>query len=131
MVKKLIDPPNRIRAVREARVPKVTLRQVAEALGTTQTVISRVETGERPLYMHMARRIAEVLGVSVADLLNEEDNPYRLDDRERDVINAMRHGQAHVADAVHRVAESLNAFDPGAPAPPEPREDEHDTARRA
>jgi transcriptional regulator with XRE-family HTH domain len=119
MVKKIDNPPNRLREIRNARTPRVTLRNIAEALGTTQAVIARLETGERPLYLHTAQRIAGFLNISVADLLNPEDNPYSLDDRERAVIDAMRHGQSHVADAVHRVAESLTAFSPEAPTAPD------------
>lgn len=105
MVKKLENPPNRIREQRQAR--KLSLQFVADALNTTPTVVGRYETGERPITLHTLRLIARALKTNVGQLLNADDNPDSLNDQETVVIDAMRHGEPHVAEAVVRVAESL------------------------
>lgn len=105
--KKLDNPPNRIREVRTAMTPKVTLRQIADALGTTETQISRFETGERPVDLVWLQRIARVLRTEVGQLLNVEDNETSLTDEERIVLMAMRSGQPNVAQTLVRVAEGL------------------------
>lgn len=108
MVKKLDNPPNRIREQRKAR--GMTLQQVADKIGSTPTVIGRFETGQRPITLHVLQQIARAMGTDVGQLLNPEDNPASLDDRESGVIDAMRSGDPHVAEAVARVAESLASF---------------------
>jgi len=107
---KLENPPNRIREQREARVPKMTLTEMAARLGTSPAQIARFETGERPVTRDWLRRIADVLGTDIGQLLNPEDNPASLSDQERKVIDAMRYGEPHVAKTIVSVAESLVSF---------------------
>jgi transcriptional regulator with XRE-family HTH domain len=108
MVKQLDNPPNRIREVRKAQ--HVTLRDIAEALGTSQTQISRFETGGRPVDLIWLGRIARVLKVDIGQLLNAEDNQLAArDERERLVLESMRRGE-EIAGPVLKVAESLSSF---------------------
>lgn len=104
MVTKLENPPNRIREQRQAR--RLSLQAVADRLGTTRTQVHRFETGERDPDLSWLRRIATALGTDVGQLLNPEDNPYSLDDRERAVVEAMRENET-IALTVDRVAEGL------------------------
>lgn len=104
MVKKLDNPPNRIREQRQAR--GLTLQAVADRLGVTKTQISRFETGEREVDLPWLRRIAAALGTNVGQLLTPEDNPFSLDEREQSVIEAMRENEA-IALSLDRVAEGL------------------------
>jgi transcriptional regulator with XRE-family HTH domain len=108
MVKQLDNPPNRIREVRKGK--GITLRVIAETLGTSQTQISRFETGDRPVDLVWLGRIARVLGVDIGQLLNAEDNQLAArDDRERAVLESMRRGE-EIAGPVLKVAESLSSF---------------------
>uniref|UniRef100_UPI001B55DE38 hypothetical protein n=1 Tax=Rhizorhabdus sp. TaxID=1968843 RepID=UPI001B55DE38 len=54
-----------------------------------------------------ARRIAEVLGCLLVDLLSEKDNPYRLSDEERRLIKHYRTADEAQKALVSRVAEPL------------------------
>lgn len=64
--------PRRANRLAELRA-RAGLRQdeLAEAVGITQQQISKIENGRRPLTIEQARRIAQVLGCSPADLLPE------------------------------------------------------------
>ncbi|NLS27957.1 hypothetical protein S2M10_29590 [Sphingomonas sp. S2M10] len=106
MVKRLENPPNRIREWRKRR--RMTLLQVANALNTTQAQISRFEIGEREVDLAWLRRIGGVLSVSIGELLNPEDVPLaaRTED-ERAVLEAMRVGNDTTAPVLRRVAEGL------------------------
>jgi transcriptional regulator with XRE-family HTH domain len=111
MVRKLDNPPNRIREVRKGK--GMTLEQVAVQLGTTKTQIARFETGDRDPTLEWLRRIARVLGVDVGQLLSAEDNETSLDAVERAVVRTMRSGGPQIAQTVYRVAEGLGGFDAG------------------
>jgi transcriptional regulator with XRE-family HTH domain len=60
-------PGERIAAVRKAR--GLTQAQLAERIGIIQSLISDYESGRRRLYAEMLIRIAQVLRVSVDELL--------------------------------------------------------------
>lgn len=60
-------PGSRIAAVRKAR--GLTQAQLAERIGIIQSLISDYESGRRRLYAEMLIRIAQVLRVSVDELL--------------------------------------------------------------
>jgi transcriptional regulator with XRE-family HTH domain len=118
----LENAPNRIRELRMAR--GWSLRELAERAGTTsESQISRFETGERPVDMPWLQRIARALDLPVGDLLNPEDNPNAaMDDRERAVLESMRRGE-EIAGPVLRVAESLSQYraEPAQAEPEAPR----------
>ncbi len=52
----------------------MTQAQLAEGIGRSKSVISRIESGETQLDLEAARRIAQVLDVSIAAVLNIETN---------------------------------------------------------
>lgn len=113
MVTPLQNPPNRIREQRTKR--GVTLQDLADKLNTSKTQISRFETGEREIDLRWMRRIAHAMGLTVGDILNNDDVPASLDDRERHVLDAMRESEV-IASTVERVAESLREYQ-AEPAP--------------
>lgn len=51
----------------------LTQGQLAEYLHIDKTLLSRIETGERPLNLAYAKKIADLLNCSVDDLLSKED----------------------------------------------------------
>lgn len=59
---------NRLRDIRKQR--KLTLQQVAEACGTTNQMVSLLERGDRKLTVEWLEKLAPVLGVTVAELLD-------------------------------------------------------------
>ncbi|MBP2278177.1 MULTISPECIES: helix-turn-helix domain-containing protein [Sphingomonas] len=103
MTRLLDNPPNRIRELRTAK--RITLKAVAEALGTSQTQISRFEVGERPVTIDWLRRIAHALGTDAGDLLNSEDNRMAVrNEAERAVIEIMREGGTAASETVAELA---------------------------
>lgn len=81
-------PGNRIRALRKrAGLSQVDL---AEQVGLSQGQLSNLENGDRILSLEWMRRIAKALGCSVADLLDDDDNPERLAGDERTLIEQLR-----------------------------------------
>lgn len=98
--------PNRVRYWRLDR--GMTLKQAAGQLGMAFGHLQRIETGARELSTAWMKRIAEVLGVLPADLLNVEDGG--LDPRERLIVDTRRsipEPHRHTLDAV---AEAQQAF---------------------
>lgn len=107
MVKKLENPPNRIRELR--RAAGMTQADLADAIGVKQNLIGRYETGDRELSLARLRQIARALHTDVGGLLAPEDNGHGLDEREREVVGIMREGDAH-AEMIVKVAETAHAF---------------------
>src|SRR5436190_22262870 len=69
-----IDVGERLRAIRRSR--RCTLRTVATRSGLSESFLSQVERGRASASIASLRRIADALGVSVADLF-EPDGPPR------------------------------------------------------
>ena len=109
-------PDNRIRELRKRA--KLSQTQLGEAVGLHQTQIGNLENGSRNLTIEWARRIAKVLDVTVADLLGEQDNPDRLTDEERALLQLFRAAQPAQREMISRVAEPLAPFS-GAEPPAE------------
>lgn len=65
--------PNRIREAREIR--GLTQAELARRLGIAQTVLRRLETGERPLNTRMLGRISAMLCCNPRELLAAVDAP--------------------------------------------------------
>lgn len=84
----VMRPPNRIRELRQRAGLSQT--ELGNRVGLTQGQVGHLENGHRNLTLEWMKRIARELGVPVADLLTDEDNPDRLADPERDVVEAMR-----------------------------------------
>lgn len=53
----------------------MTQRELADRAGTTQYTVSEIELGHRDPHPSTLRKLASVLGVEVADLFKEVDNP--------------------------------------------------------
>lgn len=122
MVKKLSNPPNRIREQRLAKLVNgkaMTQAQLADAIGVKPNLISRYETSDREISLHRLRQIARALDTDIGGLLSPEDNAHGLDEREREVVDVMREGDAH-AEMITRVAETARNFGqpPAAPVTP-------------
>lgn len=62
---------NRIREIRKAQRPKLSLEKLAERTGITIPHLSRLERGERPLTGEWIEKISMALNVSPRDLLHE------------------------------------------------------------
>jgi transcriptional regulator with XRE-family HTH domain len=68
-----IDVGERLRAIRQWR--RCTLRTVAERSGLSESFLSQVERGRSSASIGSLRRIAEALGVTVADLFEPSGPP--------------------------------------------------------
>lgn len=64
---------NRIRLVRKRR--RMTLKQVAEAIGVNHGTVSRLERGEMRLDEHYLGLLARALGVDPVELLTDAPVP--------------------------------------------------------
>lgn len=96
------DPPNRIRELRQL----MDLSQAelgARAGGATKSQINKLETGGQELTLSWMRRIAGALTVTPADLLTDQDNPYRMTDIERELIDLFRGLSHHERDRMFRL----------------------------
>jgi transcriptional regulator with XRE-family HTH domain len=94
--------PNRIRELRQM----MDLSQAdlgARAGGANKSQINKLETGGQELTLTWMRRIAAALTVSPADLLVDDDNPYRLNDIERELIDLFRGLDRHDRDRMFRL----------------------------
>lgn len=60
----------RLRAARRRRA--LTLRELSDITGVGYDTISRIETGQQQPRISTARKLAEALGVEVADLMAED-----------------------------------------------------------
>lgn len=79
--------PNRIRELREAI--GMSQAELARCIHVTPPALQKVEVGSRGLDQQWMRRIAPALGVSPAELLPEEDNPWnpKTDDERELIVN--------------------------------------------
>ena len=69
-----VDVGERLREIRRQR--RATLRTVAERSGLSESFLSQVERGRSNASIGSLRRIAEALGVSVADLFEPSGPPH-------------------------------------------------------
>ena len=89
--------PNRLRELREAR--GLTLRDLAERVGTSNQQISHLELGKRQLTMDWMGRVAAVLGVHPWELVAELP-PQPLSDREQRMLDNFRRLSAERQDSL-------------------------------
>jgi transcriptional regulator with XRE-family HTH domain len=68
---------NRLKTLRKAK--KLTLQQLADAVGTTHQQIMRLEKGERKLTPDWLKRLAPALGVAPLEILADEANVFHAD----------------------------------------------------
>lgn len=107
-------PDNNIRKLRKSA--DLTQAELGQAVGLHQTQIGKFENGDRNLTIEWARRIARVIGdklqqrITVADLLGDEDMPYRLTDEERALVEHFRTADDGQRQLIHRVAEPISSY---------------------
>jgi len=68
-----VDVGERLRALRRSR--RATLRTVAERSGLSESFLSQVERGRSSASIESLRRVADALGVSMADLFEPDGLP--------------------------------------------------------
>lgn len=101
-------PDNRIRELRKRA--GLTQAELGAKVGLHQTQIGNLENSGRNLNLEWARRIAKALNVTTAELLNDDDNPYRLSDEERELLHNYRAATAEQRAILARVAEPIAPF---------------------
>lgn len=104
----VMRPGNRLREMRVKA--KVSQKALALATGVTQGAISNLENGKRALTVEWMRAFARALGCAPADLLDEQDNPYRLQDDEREFVRIYRAASAEDKEKLQRVTEALVGY---------------------
>ena len=62
----------RLKQIRESR--SLSQAQLAKKLGVSQGYISQIETGEKEPTLRLLRQMATELGVSITQLLTEDDD---------------------------------------------------------
>lgn len=100
--------PNRIRELREEM--GISQAELARRINVTAPALQKVEVGSRSLDQKWMRRIAPVLGVTPADLLPEEDNPWALAPDERALIDGYRHADDPDREKLMKVADVVLGF---------------------
>lgn len=64
---------NRIREARQQK--RVSQAKLAQAIGVTPSQVSRFESGKRRIHLDEARKIADVLGLDLAEILRANVAP--------------------------------------------------------
>ena len=108
----LMHPDNRIRELRKRA--RMSQAELGRMVGLHQTQVGNIENSQRSLTIEWARRFAKALNVAVADLLVDEDNPYRLDHDEHNLVSTYRHASDDQRRNINRVAEALSEYRPAA-----------------
>lgn len=103
-------PGNRLRDLRKAA--GLTQTQLADATGVSQPAISQIENGTLSMDIQWMRAFSRVLGVKPADLLEDDDNPDRLDDAERELLARFRAANAAQRDNLEKIAAALVPLTP-------------------
>lgn len=110
-------PRNRLRELRKAA--GLSQAELAAETGVSQPAISQIENDASPMDTRWMRAFARALGCAPADLLDDQDNPDRLSEEERELIHKYRQASREQQELIARVAAPVEAFKP-APAEPEP-----------
>lgn len=98
-------PGNRLRQLRKAA--GLTQGELAEKLGHSQSAVSQWESGKTALTIEWMRILARLLGCQPADFLEDRDNPDRLDEEERLLIQRYRNASAAERETLLRVSEAV------------------------
>lgn len=110
----LMNPPNRIRELRKRA--KMSQEDLGDLVGLSPGQVSHLENGVRNLTLEWMKRLAKALGVAVAELLADEDNPDRLADDERQIVNALRHADPQARKHIQAMATAISHSDDQAAA---------------
>lgn len=110
----VMHPGTRLRELRKAA--KLSQGDLGTRAGMAQETISLYENGHRPIRLDDMRVLARELGCSVADILSDEDNPDRLDEAERELLEAFRRmppdGRSFLTASAQAVAEKAAEYAP-------------------
>lgn len=105
-----MTPRNRIRELRKAR--RISQAELAELAGISQPAISQIENDTRPLSLDWMRVFARIFDCAPADLMDDGDNPDRLSEEERALIDNFRKASAQQRAMLSRISEPFDE-DPG------------------
>jgi len=108
-----VDVEERLRELRRRR--RATLRTVAERSGLSESFISQVERRRSNASIASLRRIAEALGVSVADLFEPAGRPrvVRRDDRPTLTFGVLGRKHLLTPKPLQNLEVFVGALDPG------------------
>ena len=109
-----MHPRNRLRELRKAA--GLSQVELAARTGVSQSTISQLENDAIELDVPWMRALSRELGCRPVDLLADRDNPDRLSDEERLLIQSFRAATTQQRQLISRVAEPVEPF---AGAPPE------------
>ena len=117
-----VDVGERLRAIRRLR--RCTLRTVAERSGLSESFLSQVERGRSNASIASLRRIADALGVSVADLFEPTGPPrprvLRRDDRPALTFGVLGRKLLLTPKPLHHLEVFVGELDPGGSTGTEP-----------
>ena len=101
-------PVNRIRELRE----EIGLSQadLARLANVTPSALNKLEKGTRGLDQHWMQRLAPLLGVTPAELLPLEDNPWSLSQDERELITSYRRAEHEDREKLRMVADVVLGY---------------------
>lgn len=100
-----MQPGNRLRRLRKMK--GITQAELAELTGVSQPAISQLENGTRSMDLQWMRTFARALQCAPADILEEEDNPYLLDEHELALIERYRAADRAQRETLDRVAAAV------------------------
>lgn len=101
-------PTNRVRELRKRA--GMSQAELARLAGISQPAISQIENDTRPLSVDWMRTLARILDCQPADLLGDDDNPYRPSDEEQELLAMWRNADAAQRELIRRVAEPVSGF---------------------
>ncbi len=117
-----VDVGERLRAIRRLR--RCTLRTVAERSGLSESFLSQVERGRSNASIASLRRIADALGVSVADLFEPTGPPrprvLRREDRPALTFGVLGRKLLLTPKPLHHLEVFVGELDPGGSTGTEP-----------
>lgn len=102
---------------------RLTMKQLGEIVGVTESAIGMYETGKRKPSYEMLLRLSEALGCTVDDIVRDnEKSPSKEDElatelqmlRDRDDLRALLHvGYHNTPEQVRKLAELMMAMNEG------------------
>ncbi|WP_374758641.1 helix-turn-helix domain-containing protein [Sphingomonas sp. GV3] len=107
-----MHPANRLRELRKAA--GLSQSELAEKSGVSQPYISQVENhSATTLDIARMRALARDLHCKPADLLSDEDNPDRLSEVERALVQAFRSSDPVQRELIMRIAQPVDVAEAG------------------
>jgi transcriptional regulator with XRE-family HTH domain len=117
-----VDVGERLRAIRLLR--RLTLREVAEAAGVSESFVSQLERGRSSASVATLQRLAAAVGIEISDLFTGkgEAGPHVLRNEERQLLEWGHLGRKALLTPkpFHSLEVVAAAFDPGGSTGDEP-----------